>query len=474
MIRNERQYRITKAQAEQFDRQLHALEKQPTPAGIHPRIHQAQRDAVQSQLDELREDLAAYEALQAGRTKVIELASLEELGAALIQARIAAGLNQRELAGRLGIKEQQIQRYEATDYAAASLERVRDVIAALGIKVHEDLFLPKAEVSTRRVLRRTASAGLSKDFVSKRILPPNPIEDGLAALTAARVLNRVFGWAPAALFGDVPLTPARSAMAAARFKLPANASTRATEAYAAYAFFVAGLMLRATPTLPKATIATDAQEFRTSLLTCGGLTLPAVVDYVWALGVPILPLRDAGAFHGATWRIDGRNVIVLKQSTYLESRWLYDLLHELRHAAEEPEVAELAFIDYETLAKANGSSPAETNASTFAGDVLLDGRAEELAKNCVFEAGGSVERLKRIVADVAKREQVPVAALANYMAFRLSLQGISWWGAATNLQTQGVDPWRTVRDHALRHLDLTALDDAERSILLRALEGDES
>jgi HTH-type transcriptional regulator/antitoxin HipB len=39
---------------------------------------------------------------------------LTELLVALIEARIAAGLTQKALADRLGVAEQQIQRYEAT------------------------------------------------------------------------------------------------------------------------------------------------------------------------------------------------------------------------------------------------------------------------------------------------------------------------------------------------------------------------
>jgi transcriptional regulator with XRE-family HTH domain len=54
---------------------------------------------------------------------------------ALIQGRIAAGLSQKELAERLGLKEQQIQRYDATDYASASLTRVCEVARSLGLKV---------------------------------------------------------------------------------------------------------------------------------------------------------------------------------------------------------------------------------------------------------------------------------------------------------------------------------------------------
>lgn len=472
MIRNERQYRITKSQMQGFEEKLRAFDEQPAAPGIHPRILQAQRDAIRSQVDELREDLLAYEALQAGHAKVLELTSLDDLPAALIQARIAVGLTQRQLADRLGMKEQQLQRYEATSYAGASLERIREVVAALGVKVREDVFLPSADVSQQRVIRRGTSAGLTKEFISKRILPRAPSDDGSAALGAASLLNRIFGWAPAALFGEAPLALPGAALAGARFKLPTTAVARATEAYASYAYYVAGLLLRATPTRTQGVIPTDASDFRKAVLTHGDLSLASTLDYIWSLGIPVLPLSDKGAFHGATWRISGRNVIVLKQGARSESRWLHDLLHEIRHAAEEPGAADLAFIDYDALAKTNGSSPAETTASMFAGDVQLGGRAEELAEMCAAAAAGSIERLKSVVPQVARREDVSTAALANYMAYRLSLQGANWWGSATNLQDGDEDPWEVARGRALAHLDLTNLDDIERSVLIRALEGD--
>ena len=39
------------------------------------------------------------------------------------------------------MKEQQIQRYEETDYASASLSRVNEVIKALDIEVKEEITL---------------------------------------------------------------------------------------------------------------------------------------------------------------------------------------------------------------------------------------------------------------------------------------------------------------------------------------------
>ena len=150
MIKNERQYRITKAKAEAFAEALKELERPASGSeasaseeGVHPLLKKAQEEALRSQHEELREELAAYEALP--ERSALELPSLDDLPLALVQARIAEGLTQRELAERLGLKEQQIQRYEATEYASASWTRIREVIEALGARGEGRLrLLPKA------------------------------------------------------------------------------------------------------------------------------------------------------------------------------------------------------------------------------------------------------------------------------------------------------------------------------------------
>lgn len=158
MIKNEREYRITKAQATKFEHALSQLSSQGEGAQLHPLVQKAQRDAVQSQLDELKEELTEYETLRAGQCSVLSLDSLEELPKALIRARIAAGLTQRELAERLGLKEQQIQRYEATEYASADLARVNEVARALGVRVREDVFLNTSQPLSEELLDRLKEA----------------------------------------------------------------------------------------------------------------------------------------------------------------------------------------------------------------------------------------------------------------------------------------------------------------------------
>ena len=134
MIKNERQYRMTKAHAEKFMQTLHELAT-TRKRGVHPVLHKAQIDALKSQLGDLQRELAEYETLRSGKRKIVALESLEELPKTLIQARIAAGLSQEELAAKLGLKPQQIQRYEATEYQSASLARVNAVACVLGVKL---------------------------------------------------------------------------------------------------------------------------------------------------------------------------------------------------------------------------------------------------------------------------------------------------------------------------------------------------
>jgi ribosome-binding protein aMBF1 (putative translation factor) len=134
MIKNERQYRITKAQADKFAQSIHATKAAPK-TDPHPVLRKAQMDAIQSQLTDLQRELEEYEALRSGSRKIAALDSLEEISITLIQARIAAGLSQEDLAVKLGLKPQQIQRYEATDYQSASLARVNEILRVLGVNL---------------------------------------------------------------------------------------------------------------------------------------------------------------------------------------------------------------------------------------------------------------------------------------------------------------------------------------------------
>ncbi|SFD70174.1 HTH-type transcriptional regulator / antitoxin HigA [Methylobacterium sp. 13MFTsu3.1M2] len=89
--------------------------------------------AIKSQISSVEAELTHYELLKAGEITFAKSHSLESLPSVLVQARIASGLSQTDLAEKLGMKPQQIQRYEASEYMGASLHRLVEVSKALNV-----------------------------------------------------------------------------------------------------------------------------------------------------------------------------------------------------------------------------------------------------------------------------------------------------------------------------------------------------
>jgi ribosome-binding protein aMBF1 (putative translation factor) len=149
MIKNDRQYKITKTQAEKFLKALRNISQGTSVLNIHPTLAKAQQEAIKSQYEELQQELKEYEELKGGNRKTIKVNSFDHLPVALIQARIARGLTQKELAQKLGLKEQQIQRYEASSYAKASLARINQIIDVLDITIGSKVDLTNDDATLR-------------------------------------------------------------------------------------------------------------------------------------------------------------------------------------------------------------------------------------------------------------------------------------------------------------------------------------
>src|ERR1700688_1321385 len=431
MIKNDRQYRITKAAAVKFEDALQQLASQaahPHEAEVHPLIATAHREALRSQLDELRAQLREYEELVRGERGVIDLGSLKDLPQALVQARISSGLNQKDLAAKLGLKEQQIQRYEATDYQHASLSRLLQVADAVNLKIRKELFLSTRKRDAAEIFARLRDLGFWEAFVLKRLVKAEVAADlstgsqetfDRLVFEVTRAVAHIFGWTPSAVIGSERPWLDKGVLGAARFKLRETVEGKSLAVYTFYAHFLALLLLRATEGLPCKTVPTDPDEARRTILErYGSLSFRSTLLYCWDLGIPVLPLTDPGAFHAACWRVSGRNVVVLKQRTSSLARWLFDLLHELRHSGEEPGALTHEVVETPETAPERLTSEEEKAASWFAGDVVLGGHAEELVKRCEHLAQGRIERLKMVVQNVAIEANVDVASLANYLAFR--------------------------------------------------------
>ena len=132
MIKNEVQYKLTKTSVEGFEKRLNWLRANPEARGdVDPIVARAEEDALGSMIEELNEELQDYNRTKAGHVDMEVLSSVDKIAGVLISARIAKGLTHRQLASMVGLKEQQIQRYEARDYANVDLSRVQEIAKAL-------------------------------------------------------------------------------------------------------------------------------------------------------------------------------------------------------------------------------------------------------------------------------------------------------------------------------------------------------
>ena len=139
MIQNKRQYNVTKKQIETLSQALEAAVQEKTD--MDPRLYEAMVAGTRSQIDDLKQELREFEELE--NASLLHMKFSDDFARVLIHGRVARGLTQNELAKKLNLKPQQIQKYEATQYRGASLKRILDVLAALDLDFEADIPLKK-------------------------------------------------------------------------------------------------------------------------------------------------------------------------------------------------------------------------------------------------------------------------------------------------------------------------------------------
>lgn len=476
MIKNDRAYRVTRAAAEKFERALADREAKPLGEGDSKVGRAAELSGLRAQLGDLRAQLADYERLRAGGIEELPAAtSLEEIPALLIRARIAQGLSHEQLGEMLGVKAQQIQRWEEDDYQSAAFWRLADIAEALGLSIDIRARLPEPSVpDVGVVVDKLTKAGVDKGFVQQKLVPaPGEACDdkGTARLLAAR-FEAVFGCSIPELIAANDAEPwTRRAVANARFKIPANAKEASVAVFSIYARYLAEALCDAQPKARSDRLPEEWASMRSWLFDGGRPDLRTGVARLWSAGVPVLPLSSKGGPHGACWRIRGRGAVVLKQPVRTASRWLFDLVHELRHLVEAGESDEFELLEGEGTSDGRRLSPEEERAHAFAAAVLLAGRADALYEAVGREAGMQAGRMKGAIVRVAQSEGVQVGLLAEHVAFRFCQEtGGNIWGAAYKLQEQAdMEPFAVVREVLLESIDPAGIPEPAGGLLRQAL-----
>ena len=483
-MKNERQLRITKSQLENFKEHLSLIESEKEKGAVSPLL-ETEENAIRTQIVELEEQIHEYETIWGSGVLIPTLETVEDIPKALIKARLSLGISQKDFAELVGLKEQQIQRYESTDYETASLSRIQELVDVLDLKLSDDIELPSDDISLREFFRKMRKVGIDKEFVINRLLTPQAsvkIQENKDDMTLSNIgiqvlghIAKIFGWTPREILENKFLDINTRSLGIVRFKVPKRVNESRLIAFTSYANYLIQIILRATQHLPKKQLPSDPIDIhRLITRSYGSITIENVLRYFWDLGVPVISVDDPGAFHGVYFREKGRNIIFLKHRTKSQDIWLFSLFHEFWHAIQHQEDADETLIelhDFNNIfSREIYLDEEEIKASLFAAAALLGRKPDDLLHRCLKEAANDIYKLKQAVIIVAKQEKISTGVLANYIAFRLKIEkGIDWWGTARNLQELNPDIQRITRDVLLDYVDLSQISGLDLDLLRRAL-----
>jgi transcriptional regulator with XRE-family HTH domain len=112
---------------DEFERAIIEFDVDGPPQGVSALGHRSALAALKGIRDELAAQLSAFEDLERRGIEAVRFERLADLPRALIETRIARGMTQKEIAAKMEIPSQQVQRWEANYYDRTGLEFVLEV-----------------------------------------------------------------------------------------------------------------------------------------------------------------------------------------------------------------------------------------------------------------------------------------------------------------------------------------------------------
>jgi transcriptional regulator with XRE-family HTH domain len=366
------------------------------------------------------------------------------------------GLAQRDLAKLVGMPAPQLSKLEKGE-SDMRLSTVRSLLRAMDA-TFADISGPEAQELSVAALSRVAKKAGTPSVVLKWIA------EQVSASQFAAALSRGFGWDAGELDGGQLSAP--GVAAPALFK--SGSAKPEDSPLLALAYSLSEISVSGWEG-PVGTVPQDPAELRRQLLDVHTeLTLDALLAWVWAAGIPVIPMSGPGGFSAAVWTVEDRPVIVLKESRDLLAFWIFDLAHELGHLAAG-HVADGGLA--ETVKRAaDPSDPREQQANAYALDLLVPGHEQLIARvrersqaNGPLLFKGAVEAVAR----AANLSPVLVGVVASYELTDIARYQ-DRWGSTTNLGKHEGSGRQTAGRHFAANVSLSDLTDLDMA-LIRAL-----
>jgi ribosome-binding protein aMBF1 (putative translation factor) len=132
MLKNEKQYKSAKAALQKWCKSREVL-KQRSASGKHPEwLLEEEQFTIEQSITQLEADVEEYEEAVAGKKQPpLVVVYAEQLPDLLVKWRLHRHWTQRQLAERVGMHENLIQKYESENYGCVSLQTIKRIAAVL-------------------------------------------------------------------------------------------------------------------------------------------------------------------------------------------------------------------------------------------------------------------------------------------------------------------------------------------------------
>lgn len=131
MIKSSKQRKITADYLKNYEQELESI---INSTEYNDQIKEYYKNNCMRMIYKLKSEIEEYDSLCAGEFELPREIKLKDLLKNLTKIRISKNISQSELAKRINVKRQQINRYEEHDYQTASLERIEEILKALEVK----------------------------------------------------------------------------------------------------------------------------------------------------------------------------------------------------------------------------------------------------------------------------------------------------------------------------------------------------
>ena len=377
------------------------------------------------------------------------------IGRRLKALREDRGLSQKVVAEMMGMSSPQLSKIESGTFDLR-VSTLQSLLRAMDASFSDISGLEVPEVSQKAIRQNARKSGITTEILDR-------IFSHVDRRRVPAALEDLFGWSRNAL--GTPPPPRQPAHAAVAFK-GANAEDAARSPVLAMAIRVSELTCAAFTGPEFEQRRLDVQSIQRATQEHNeALTLEILIEWISNLGIPVIPLIGRGVFSAATWQVDGRPCITLKESRDLAVFWLFDIAHELGHLALD-HLSDGWIVDVDEPKPIASADNQEQDANTFALDLLLPGH-EELLRHVRTESRGNYLRFKGAVEGVASDAHVSPGLLGMVAAYELSDIGEpkDRWGSATNLARVDGSGRDTVSRILWKHIDLDRVSSLDAAVL---------